>query len=1105
MRHCLAALTLLLASLLASPAQADNVLLLVEQVPADGLVVAHVDLTPAVRACQIANVAADGVYASATDGKRVPLQLVPDADFDPQSRIAGTLVMRLPQGSDGRLQLRFTSGRQTKGKPWDGQVTTPKFTLRHDPKRQGGFPTKITFTDTGKVFDSMAWRDRVHHREQGGYNLGADQEAKVEQVAQGPLCTAVRVRARYVQAKDKTHASQPTAVYDWIYLADRPLVLVRASMTQREPFSWSEIHFLELDYPREAFPRYVGGEPIERGEFTGSKKSYHFPQWGAILDGPNAIAMLQCGQVLLYDGGPGTYLQAHGDAAWQGWNQTEREASAWLWMASEKEPVSAIQAAVAQVSSRARVTITTEAVHTKIEASRKEPRAQQTWWRSSLASQLEVQGRLDEATQTADGQLPSGWTAVTAGELGLIVQRAVEGVRLVNLADLVTDRQLLAPKVLPLFALTLRNAETKESVQLQADQGWRQCEVTPTGQSLTIQWQQPTDARLGSLKVTAQAAIDAAASALRWQLKVDGAAAPWSVWQVVFPQVAVADLGPGASVFYPQAAGHVQQGAWQKAFRFGGTYPGGWTSMQYMAAYDKDRKTGLYVAAHDPWGSTKEIRVQGRPADQAVTLAIENPAVDMGVPGNRFELSGQVVWQLLRGDWFDASVIYRDWVRKEARWYPKLGPNGREDTPAWMRELSAWAQTGGAPRECAESVKQFADFLGVPVGFHWYSWHQIPFDNDYPHYFPTKDGFADAVRDLQAHNVFVMPYINGRLWDIHDKGKDDFEFSKVAQPAATKDDQGKPYLESYSSKESDGSKVELAAMCPTTRLWQDKQREIVLRLFNECGVKAVYMDQVAAAKPQLCMDRTHGHPLGGGHWWTEGYWQLVNGIRQAMPKDRMLTTECNAEPYTQVFDGYLTWHWQYDGQVPAFAAVYGGAVQMFGRAYRGGETKDLALRMKAGQQLVFGEQIGWLAPSVIKEKDNGAFLREVIRLRHALRRYFYAGEMARPPELAGEVPTVTADWQWHNRWPVTTSAVLTGAWQQPHEGRLVLLFVNVSDQPLTAQYAFDAARYGLAKKDVRVTRLTADGPGETFRAPATFQRELTFPAKTAWAWEITTP
>ncbi len=40
---------------------------------------------------------------------------------------------------------------------------------------------------------------------------------------------------------------------------------------------------------------------------------------------------------------------------------------------------------------------------------------------------------------------------------------------------------------------------------------------------------------------------------------------------------------------------------------------------------------------------------------------------------------------------------------------------------------------------------------------------------------------------------------------------------------------------------------------------------------------------------------------------------------------------------------------------------------MFGRAYGGGETKSLALRMKAGQQLVFGEQIGWIGPEIINE------------------------------------------------------------------------------------------------------------------------------------------
>jgi hypothetical protein len=39
----------------------------------------------------------------------------------------------------------------------------------------------------------------------------------------------------------------------------------------------------------------------------------------------------------------------------------------------------------------------------------------------------------------------------------------------------------------------------------------------------------------------------------------------------------------------------------------------------------------------------------------------------------------------------------------------------------------------------------------------------------------------------------------------------------------------------------------------------------------------------------------------------------------------------------------------------------------------------------------------------------------------------------------------------------------------------------------------------------KVTKLTSDGTGESFITPATFQRELTFPARTAWAWEVTGP
>ena len=95
---------------------------------------------------------------------------------------------------------------------------------------------------------------------------------------------------------------------------------------------------------------------------------------------------------------------------------------------------------------------------------------------------------------------------------------------------------------------------------------------------------------------------------------------------------------------------------------------------------------------------------------------------------------------------------------------------------------------------------------------------------------------------------------------------------------------------------------------------------------------------------------------------------------------------------------------------------------------------------------------GWMDAGVAKEKDNAAFIRQVAQLRHRLVRFFYAGQMARPPRLGGSVPTVTADWQWSGVWPVTTDAVLTGAWELPAERRLAMIFVNVSDKPVEAEF-----------------------------------------------------
>jgi len=660
---------------------------------------------------------------------------------------------------------------------------------------------------------------------------------------------------------------------------------------------------------------------------------------------------------------------------------------------------------------------------------------------------------------------------------------------------------MLSGRRLPLFSVTLRNG-AGESVTVDAEAGWSEVTSESGDSELILTWKAPKEERLGGLSVRVTARAVASEHAIHWSIEVapgDG----WTVWDVAFPQAAVGALGEHTAVLFPRGPGEVQVDPWTRGFSFSGRYPSGWTSMQFFAAYNAGASPGcgLYFGHHDPMGSVKELLLDCDADSRSVRLAFEHHAPDRG-KAVAYRLPGVAVWRLFRGDWFDAATVYRAWVKSEARWWPRLGLDGRPDTTAWMRELSAWAMTGGGPGDVVEEVKDFAQWLGVPVGFHWYSWHQIPFDNDYPHYFPAKDGFAEAVRDLQEHNVYVMPYINGRLWDTRDKGGEDAEFSSVARPAVTKDENGEPFIETYGSKESDGAPVRLGVMCPSTALWQKTVNDIVLRLQNEMGVKGVYIDQVAAAAPALCMDASHGHPLGGGAWWNEGYWRMLESIRGEMRADRMLTTECNGEPFIHQFDGYLTWHWQYDGQVPAFPAVYGGAVQMFGRAYRGGDTVDLAMRMKAGQQLVYGEQIGWIGPSALRALPNAEFFRSAVRLRHAIRRYFHAGEMARPPRLIGDVPSVKADWQWSGEWWVTTAAVLTGAWRLPREGRAVLIFANVSDAPVTAEIEINSNDFGLTGPNVVIEPIRAEGAAELEPVSVGIRQAVTFPGVSVAAWEL---
>ncbi len=690
---------------------------------------------------------------------------------------------------------------------------------------------------------------------------------------------------------------------------------------------------------------------------------------------------------------------------------------------------------------------------------------------------------------------------LVSGRLSLVFNTSRDGIRLVGLKDTGANQEFLSDQPLPLFDLKLLNTQTDEQATVDSNSGWQSVKLTRKDASAELIWVGSKSQGLARLVVKASLELQAAHDRARWQIEVKNGNPSVSVLSVRFPQLKIRELGKNGSVFFPRAPGEVQPGLWRRPFEFNKLYPDAWASMQYLAAYNETKKSGLYVACHDPAGQPKWITVKSSPSEQTVDLRFEHPAADQTRGGNDYSTQGEVVWQLFAGDWFDATQIYRNWVHQDTPWFIGPGPEGREDTSRWMRELPGWLKIS-RPQDIPK-VKEILETIGVPLGVHWYCWHQIPFDNDYPHYFPPQEQFVEGVRELQEAGARVMPYINGRLWDTRDRGGEDYQFSRHAKSAATIDAKGELYIEKYGANEEDGSPVKFAVMCPASRLWQKRLGDIIGELFDRYQVDAVYVDQVAAMPPKLCMDPAHGHTLGGGGWWNQGYWKMFQKIRAKMPPDRVLTAECNAEPFAHVFDGFLSWQWQYENQVPAFQAVYAGAIQCFGRKYGDGPTQDEALRMKAGQQLVYGEQIGWMSPDIVPpNSQNLSFFKKIVRLRWKLGRYFFAGRMQRPPQLTELIPKFQADWQWRDDWVVTSDAVLTGAWSQPQKNKSVLLFVNVSDERVASDVLFERKDFSPKQTELFVRRITAEKDEEfrPFRPGVPFRVDLA--PRDAEAWEI---
>ena len=556
---------------------------------------------------------------------------------------------------------------------------------------------------------------------------------------------------------------------------------------------------------------------------------------------------------------------------------------------------------------------------------------------------------------------------------------------------------------------------------------------------------------------------------LHWSISVFNSSSTFGINSLLFPMLNVLDARSTPEeedwIVYPDGWGTQTR---NPQLSFHKRYPSQGCVMQFML-YGTNAG-GLYFAAEDGRAFTKELWADATGAG-TTRLSFRHFPEDMLQPGVDYTQPFDIVTKPYTGTWYDGARIYRKWALQQ-KWASAGPVSEREDIPERFKRLTTCVKTLPPPLEGPEEAQAAREFFNAPILNHLYNWHEIPFDDDYPYYFPPKEGFKQAVAEMNAMEVWPMPYINGRLWDTDTPG-----FQTTGYMCSTKNEIGQPFTKTY-----DNGQV-LATMCPTCQPWQDTINNIVWRLLDEYDVAGVYIDQIGAAAPRLCMDANHKHPLGGGDWWVRGYETMLSNIRSRIKKtypDAFLTTEANAEPYMQFFDGYLVSTSMVPNLIPLFSAVYHDWALTF-TGY--GLPEDLdqdpdAFYSKSGLVFAFGAHVGWIKTTFLLDKkyqEGMEYLQRLAAMRGQALPWLALGEQLRPLHFNPELPLVSSNWgeRWGNE-IVSVDAVQHSVWRAP-DGTVAVALTNVSTEAITASWDMVTTEYGLPDGAIAVTRLTPEG------------------------------
>ena len=461
------------------------------------------------------------------------------------------------------------------------------------------------------------------------------------------------------------------------------------------------------------------------------------------------------------------------------------------------------------------------------------------------------------------------------------------------------------------------------------------------------------------------------------------------------------------------------------------------TGMMEMVMMHNGEST-VYFAAEDTLGCNKLLTMKG----EGNNVVFYQSAITSYAwsEGGHFQLPWSVVMGYNPENWQKTAVKWYRPFSFTTKWGEKTIAQ-RQIAP-WIKNADMWLRPIDVTPEMKDALYKALAYYGKGVGLHWYFWQHLPYDTNYPDYFPAKDGFKEAIEKSQKMGAFVTPYINGRLWDTANHTYKELD----GKDASCRKTDGSLYTEVYSSK------VINTVTCPSSPIWQKIIYDLNDRILTELGTNGVYIDQIGCAASVPCYAPNHDHAPGGGQWWPESYRKMLTDIRKDLygTKNLAITTEENVECYMDLFDMMLVVnspHTLYVKMIPLFPLIYSDRCVYSGFTYVPWKLNDGSFNYITMKSLLWGSQLGWVSPELLMRDENHneqVFLKNLAEFRKGQHDLFLGGNFIDEFIPGGDNPVVNIpNYQ-------KTNVVMGAQWLSTKgRGAYILANMSTTDRTVT--------------------------------------------------------